>query len=624
MNIRIIITLYLFLLINTDIPTINFSSELKSREEDGFSLEGDYLTIKTYPSRHVWYINGNNFNDYTTNRFMLTGTNVDKTIIINSTSFIYLNALTLTSKESPIIIEKNCQVEFILTGKSSLINSAVSENMGNIYLKEGAKLTISGQGTLNLIVNKFLGIYGEKSSSFEMREGTLKIISTENSVGGIHINGDIYFTNSNFYFEDISGENPVISTNQSIIINSGNLNIISNGTVFDAQKSIIINSGNLNISTESINFAINSGNSIFIKGGNINLLSSVGSGIHAGQNFYFGIKDEDNNSLKLNINSSGKGLEAQRIEIFSGNITIESKSDGISLLNDCCKENPEYANTTCYIKIYGGDILINSEKNGINSVGNIYIAGGKTIIYAGKNYSSIVETQLLKITKGIFFAGGAKGFEENITETTQTFLVYNKSLAANSVISIYDTNKLASDIKLKKDIDYFYINYPSNYELKIDEYKKETNIRILKAEESQDEDEKSDNINLTENEKNTYEKSQNGIYTEKIDNNIKDNILLTEQEQTQKVESTVISNESIQNKKPTTNLLTNRNIGTNYNSEKLDPELNSAESISEQEEQKQNQKTDSLNNYENNQDSSNFIYLRNLLILFMIWTILYI
>ena len=602
MNIRIIITLYLFLLINTDIPTINFSSELKSREEDGFSLEGDYLTIKTYPRRDVYYINGNYFNAYTTNRFMLTGTNVDKTIIINSTSFIYLNALTLTSKESPIIIEKNCQVEFILTGKSSLINSAVSENMGNIYLKEGAKLTISGQGTLNLIVNKFLGIYGEKSSSFEMKEGTLKIISTENSVGGIHVNDDIYFTNSNFYFEDISGENPVISTNQSIIINSGNLNI----------------------STESSNFAINSGNSIFIKGGNINLLSSIGSGIHAGQNFYFGIKDEDNNSLKLNINSSGKGLEAQRIEIFSGNITIESKSDGISLLNDCCKENPEYANTTCYIKIYGGDILINSEKNGINSVGNIYIAGGKTIIYAGENYSSIVETQLLKITKGIFFAGGAKGFEENITETTQTFLVYNKSLAANSVISIYDTNKLASDIKLKKDIDYFYINYPSNYELKIDEYKKETNIRILKAEESQDENENSDDINLTEKDKNTYEKSENGIYTEKIENNIKDNILLTEQEQTQKVESTVISNDSIQNKKPTTNLLTNGNIGTNYNSEKLDPELNSAESISEQEEQKQNQKTDSLNNYGSNEDSSNFIFLRNLLILFMIWTILYI
>ena len=209
MNIRIIITLYLFLLINTDeIPTIDFSSELKSREEDGFSSEGDYLTIKTYPSRYVGY------NDYTTNRFILTGTNVDKTIIINSTSFIYLNALTLTSKESSIIIEKNCQVEFILTGKSSLINSAVSENMGNIYLKEGAKLTISGQGTLNLIVNKFFGIYGEISSSFEMREGTLKIISTENSLGGIHVNDDIYFTNSNFYFEDISGENPVISTNQ--------------------------------------------------------------------------------------------------------------------------------------------------------------------------------------------------------------------------------------------------------------------------------------------------------------------------------------------------------------------------------------------------------------------------
>ena len=407
-----------------EIPTINLSSPLKSGEGDGYTIEEDSICIKTYSNRYVNNIFRSYFYIYTDNRFILTGTNVDKTIIIQSSSFIYLDSVTLTSKGTTIIIEENCQVDFILRGKSSLINSVVNENMGNIYLKEGAKLKIYGQGILNLIVNKFFGLYGESNSSLEIVEGTLKIISTENSVGGIYIDGDIYFNNHNFYYEALSGINPVIVTNGTLIINSGNYNIVSNGTIFNSKNSIIINSGNLNISSESGEYAINIGKSVYLKGENLNIFSSNGIGIHAEENIYLGIKDEDNNNLRVNLTTFDKGLEAQRIEIFSGNISIKSENDGIGILNDYCNENTLYSNITCYIKIYDGEILINSEKNGINSVGNIYVAGGKTIIYAGKNYHTIIESKLLKITNGIFFAGGSNGFEENNTETTQTFKMY--------------------------------------------------------------------------------------------------------------------------------------------------------------------------------------------------------
>ena len=242
-----------------EIPTINLSSPLKSGEGDGYTIEEDSICIKTYSNRYVNNIFGSYFYIYTDNRFILTGTNVDKTIIIQSSSFIYLDSVTLTSKGTTIIIEENCQVDFILRGKSSLINSVVNENMGNIYLKEGAKLKIYGQGILNLIVNKFFGLYGESNSSLEIVEGTLKIISTENSVGGIYIDGDIYFNNHNFYYEALSGINPVIVTNGTLIINSGNYNIVSKGTIFNSKNSIIINSGNLNISSESGEYAINIG-----------------------------------------------------------------------------------------------------------------------------------------------------------------------------------------------------------------------------------------------------------------------------------------------------------------------------------------------------------------------------
>ena len=536
MKIIFIIVFSLFLFINANNPIINLSSNLKSG--DYFTVEENNIIIKTYSSRYIDIYIGNNriFSDLSqTNRFLITGTNVDKTIIIPVNCVIYLDSIILTSKETPIVIEKGITVELILFGKSSLINSALSENMGNIYLKEGAKLIISGPGTLNLPVNNFYGIYGEKSSSLVIKDATLNIISTENFVGAIYTEGDITFNNPKFHYDDISGEYPVISTKQSIIINSGNFDILSNGTIFYSMDSIIINSGNLNLISEGTIFdtknsiiindgtikldtkaetAIKAENSIYIKGGDIKINSSNGTGIRAQQEIFLGAKDEDMNSLKLNINSLENGMEAQRIEIFSGKINIESNMDGIKILDDSCKQDLIYRNRTCYIKIYGGDILINSNRNGINSMGNIYVAGGKTILYAGKNYQPIAECKLLKITKGLFFAGGSKGIEQEITETTQMFSINNKTLEKGSIINIYDISELISDIRLKKDIDYFYINYPSNYNLKINETINETNIRILKSIDITDNDKySSENI---QNNLNSNQNSEDNEYSDKI------------------------------------------------------------------------------------------------------------
>ena len=83
-----------------EIPTINLSSPLKSGEGDGYTIEEDSICIKTYSNRYVNNIFGSYFYIYTDNRFILTGTNVDKTIIIQSSSFIYLDSVTLTSKRN--------------------------------------------------------------------------------------------------------------------------------------------------------------------------------------------------------------------------------------------------------------------------------------------------------------------------------------------------------------------------------------------------------------------------------------------------------------------------------------------------------------------------------------------
>ena len=455
MIVNIFYTLILILSINA-IPTIDFSSDLKSG--DGYKVEGDYI-----------YINRYGYNPY--NEFNLNGINIDKNIIISTSAKLYLNSLTIanTGKLTPIIIDKNCDVTIDLRGRSSFVDSSENENGGVLYLREGAKLTIAGSGTLNLMVNKLMAINGANSTSLEINGGTIKIISTESSAGGIKLGNNIIFNGPNFSYEAISGKNPAISS-FNIIINSGNLNINSGeGKIFYAENSIILNSGSLDLLTRAEK-AIEARNSLYIKGGNLNLISTEGQGILAEKNIYFGIKDENNNNLQIYINAFTKGLEAEGIEIYSGIINIKSKGDGIKISSDKCREEKCYGKCSCYMKIYGGNININSDENGIDSNGDIYIAGGKLILLGASNgnYQPITQIGLLKITNGTVFAGGADGNGGIISNTTQISSFYYKHVEKGDFFQIYENNNnLILNLTIPKNIEYFYFNHPLNYIIKI-------------------------------------------------------------------------------------------------------------------------------------------------------------
>ena len=534
--IKICFSLILIFSINSQ--TIDFSSNLQSGT--GFTVEGDIITIKEYSGRTY------SSYGYTTKDFKLIGTNIDKSIIVTSSVNLHLDSLTLasTGKITPIIIENNCEVNLELNGVSSLVDSSTNENKGIIYLKEGAKLKIYGGGTLNLMINNYFGIYGENSTYLEINGGTIKIISTETSAGGINIGKDISFNGPNLYYEAISGKNFGISAKNSLVINLVNLNINSGegknfqigneiimnaGNLYlqsradksiEAGNSIIINGGLLNLETSGEK-GIETKNSIYIKKGTFNINSLGGKGIYANKNIYLGVKDDNNSNLKINITSLDKGIEAKGIEIYSGIIDIKSKGDGIKISNDECKEEKCSGECTCYIKIYGGEIYINSEENGIDSNGDIFIAGGKLILYGASNgnYQPITQCGILKITNGTIFAGGAKingGISDN---TTQISLDYYKYIAANSLIQIYDNekNKLILNITNPRDLEYLYFNYPFNFTVKINGIeieRSDTTVRTLVSSESED----YDHFESTNILKNTI--NENAINSENVKENI--------------------------------------------------------------------------------------------------------
>lgn len=544
----------IFLALGITEQTIYFSSPLASG--NGFTFDENIITLTSYQ---------NYYEDYRDRTFRLVETNIDKSILVSSSAKIILDSLTLVSsgKLTPLIIDKNCDVILELRGTSNLVDSSTNENGGIIHLREGAKLTITGSGILNLMINKFVAINGENSTSLYLNGGIIKIISTENSAGGIKIGKDIIFNGATFTYEAITGENPSIFAGASIIINSGTFNIKSGkGKIFLAGDSIIMNSGLLNLETSGEK-GFETNNSIYFKKGTINLKSFSGMGIKAEKNIYFGVKDDNNSDLKIYIESLNKGIEARGMEIYSGNITINSKSDGIKISNDICNNEKCSGECTCYIKIYGGDVFINSEENGIDSNGDIFTVGGKLILFGASNgeYQPITQCGLLKIINGTIFTGGTSGNGGIIANTTQYSFIYNKYIDKNSLIQIYDTenNILIVNMTNPKEMDYLYFNYPYKFIIKINgkeiDNSDGNNMRTLISSEYEDLDYKSDSIIMKETIQN---------------NNIITSSMLESNKQTQKEKNDAIPTNLRENVKT---YIDENNISTipnkNYKTQKL-------------------------------------------------------
>jgi len=260
------------------------------------------------------------------------------------------------------------------------------------------------------------------------------------------------------------------------------LNIKSgNGTGIKANNSIIIYKCSLDLISEGDGIQTNS--SIFILKGYLNIKSESSKGIEAKKNIYIGEKDKNSNLL-LNIDTFKEGIKAKAMEIYSGNINIRSKGDGIKISSDLCKEQTCSGEFNYYLDIYDSDININSDKNGIISDGDISIVGGQSILFGSSegDYQPITQNGLLKISGGILFAGGNKG--KIVANTKQISSAFNKHIDSGSNIEIYnnDTNNLIVSLVTPKDIEFLYFNNPFNFTIKFDGENEIPNRNLLQSE----------------------------------------------------------------------------------------------------------------------------------------------
>ena len=295
---------------------------------EGYTIEDDILTITGE------------------GEYDLSTSETDKEILVKSSCTLKFNSFSLSNSGSltPLLISSEKQVNLVLTGESTLIDSSNNEHEGTIYLESGATLTISGTGILNIKPNKLMAINGTDSTSLIVNDGpSINIESTSGYVGGIYLREAITFNNVIFKYSCSNGENHAIDSEGTIKLIKG---------------------------TYDIN-------------------SWEGKGIQSENYLFIGEENGNNDDLTLNIKTNNEGIEAKKIEIYSGNINIEAEEDGINAASsgtDCDEETVHCSwNCACYINYKGGKMTLTSGEDGLDANGDITITGGEISIFASTN-----------------------------------------------------------------------------------------------------------------------------------------------------------------------------------------------------------------------------------------------
>ena len=458
----------------------------------GTSLEG---SVKIKVASVNLYLQNLNLTSYTTAPIIINS-NL-KNIKIISIENVILNNLedssTTTGECAVIKVKKTSQVTF--------------KNQKDFKLNGNCKNIIKGGAQTSLI--------------FESSDGEYIINANQN---GISTDDYLKFNGRKFIITTQTGDAIKSSPDDTdldsmgkIIVNDGSFNIQSYSDAFQAKNNIIIKKGNFNIKTEkgydssSFNkdtgsakgfkvsnnstgcgikiyngdFYLNTPDDSFHSNGNLTIIDgkfiiySGDDGLHAGFHLLIG-KNDSSTTPNINILKSYEAIEGMSIRIYSGKINVTATDDGINSAGGSSSSDAQPrpgprtngpgpspspgggGNASYFISIYGGEINVFCDGDGLDTNGNIFIHGGDINVFSqgNKDNEPIDHDGNFTLFNAKVLCVGAKGMEyvhSGILKGNQKYAYYTKSISKNKILTIKNGNSdIVKQGNITKDINYIF------------------------------------------------------------------------------------------------------------------------------------------------------------------------
>ena len=408
-------------------------------------------------------------------------------------------------------------------------SSLTISGSGTLNVNGNIKNGIKGGSTSTLIINGGTFVINAVNNalaadgSVTINDGTFTITTSEgdgikadpdygdtDSAGTITINGGTF--NINSYNDGLQAKN-------KLTINDGTFNIKtykdgSSSTDFDGDEdsakgikcsnnetseiSLTITGGTFNLDTADD--SIHSDGNVTITGGAFTI-NSGDDGIHADQYLNLGTNGGNNDLINVNIQKSYEGLEGAYVYIYSGTYTVYASDDGINSAGDTDEDCDTAGNgnqpgdqvpgnngnnpggpggnfarnlrgrrlAECYtfhMYIYGGEIFVNADADGLDANGNIEISGGNITVWgaaSGSDGDPIDLDGTLTISGGALLAGGNQAMSQldRIAKNSQQYISSSSSYTANNVVYISDGSSTIRSITIPKTVPYLYYTSPS-------------------------------------------------------------------------------------------------------------------------------------------------------------------
>ena len=379
-------------------------------------------------------------------------------------------------------------------------------------------ITING-GTIEIKSNSD-GIKSEPDSDDEDSKGTIIIndgnIKIESQSDAIQAAYKLEINGGTFNIKTYEGANS--NTFDKDTMSAKGLKCSTNEHE-NVTNQLIINGGEFHLDTTDD--SVHSDYNVTITKGIFDIKSGDDA-VHADQYLILGEKDQtDNNLLSISISKCYEGLEGSQVYIYSGTYNIIASDDGINAAGDtdenCQNEGGNMGpggnqggfgpggnqggpggnngrpmrnlrkrqlqfnqmNSQCFIfhiYIYGGDIYVNTESDGLDANGNIYFYGGNLEVWgmkSGGDGDPIDMDGTLYIMGGTILAGGSAGMNpihKSANTIAQNFIYSTNSFNSNKEINIKSGDDIIKKITIPKQVNYlFYTSKDTNSNYKFSE-----------------------------------------------------------------------------------------------------------------------------------------------------------